>query len=308
MKIHNGFKDLGTINNPVVTTGSFDGVHVGHKVILNRLKVLAREVEGESVVITFHPHPRKVLYPDTLGKELKLISSQREKIKLLEEAGIDHVIIVEFNIRFSKISSKDFVNKLLLKKLGARIIIVGFNHFFGHNREGNFQYLHDLAVKKGFIVEEIPEQDIQNESVSSTKIRKALLEGNIQRANAYLDNRYMIIGELMPNTCAPIQGFLPFCIDIREEEKLTPPPGIYAITVAFEGFSSNGFVYIVHNEKFKFNTAVLLHTFQNAFSLFGKEVKITFHKKIRDDRPFESVDLLLRQLEQDKREVEDLIF
>ncbi len=308
MKIHRNFDKVEEIRNAVVTTGSFDGVHVGHKVIIDRLKELAKEINGQTVLITFYPHPRKVLYPETSGKDLKLISSQQEKIELLRKAGIDHLIVIEFTKDFACTTSKDFTNKILLGKLRAKIIIVGFNHHFGHNREGDYNYLYELTARKRFRVEEIPEQDIQNESVSSTKIRKAIHEGNIGRANAYLDHQYIVIGEMMPNTCAPVKGFLPYCIDIEEEEKLTPPAGIYAVSIRNKAFYSKGFVYLANSEKFKYETAVLLHTFDSSSRFLGQEVTIFFHKKIREDIRFDTHEELLVQLERDKAEVEELIY
>ena len=149
VKIFHGFDEVGSIRNAVVTTGSFDGVHVGHKVILERLKKLAVETGGETVLITFHPHPRKVLYPETAGKELYLINSQREKIELLRKAGLDNLIIVEFTLEFSKITSVDFVKNILLNKLHAGKIVIGFNHHFGHNREGDYEALRNLGRNMG---------------------------------------------------------------------------------------------------------------------------------------------------------------
>ena len=196
MQIHRSFDNLHAIKNPVVTTGSFDGVHIGHKVIINRLNSLAGEINGESVLITFHPHPRLVLYPETAGKTLRLINTQREKIHLLEKTGLGHLVIINFTKEFSETTSQQFVEDILLGKLHAKKIIVGFNHHFGHNREGDYSYLYKLTKDHNFEVEEIPEQDLENETVSSTITRKALSEGRIQRANAYLDHHFIMMGEL----------------------------------------------------------------------------------------------------------------
>ena len=193
MLVHRSLEGL-SIKKAVVTTGSFDGVHIGHKTILNRLRTIARETGGTSVLVTFYPHPRKVLYPSTQGKDLMMINTQAEKIRLLEKAGLDHLVIIPFTLEFSKTSSVDFIRKILVEKLNVSCVVVGFNHHFGHNREGNFDYLYELGKFYNFSVEEIPEQDIHNEFVSSTKIRKAILEGNIQRANAYLDHEFFMMG------------------------------------------------------------------------------------------------------------------
>ena len=167
MRIFRSFEEAKNIVNPVVTTGSFDGVHIGHKTILNRLRMLADKYYGESVLITFDPHPRKVLYPDTAGKDLKLINSQEEKLDLLEKAGLDNVIIVEFTREFSKITSEQFVRDLLHGILHAKVVVVGFNHHFGFNKEGDYKQLWEWQEKYHFEAEEIPEQEVQHETVSS---------------------------------------------------------------------------------------------------------------------------------------------
>jgi riboflavin kinase/FMN adenylyltransferase len=194
MKIFRSFEEASFIRNPVVTTGSFDGVHIGHKTILNRLNMLARKYNGESVLITFDPHPRKVLYPETAGKDLKLINSREEKLELLKKAGLDNIIIIEFTRDFSKITSEQFVRDFLHGMLKAKVVVVGFNHHFGFNQEGDYKQLWALRDKYHFEAEEIPEQEVQHETVSSTKIRQAIKEGFIQKANAYLDHYYIVMG------------------------------------------------------------------------------------------------------------------
>ncbi len=141
MRIFKSFDEVTGIRNPVVTTGSFDGVHIGHKTIINRLKMLAEKHQGESVLITFDPHPRKVLYPESAGKGLKLINSQEEKLMMLEKAGLDNIIIVNFTLEFSRITSEQFVRDLLHNKLHAKVVVVGFNHHFGFNKEGDYKQL-----------------------------------------------------------------------------------------------------------------------------------------------------------------------
>ena len=286
MKIHHGLANIGKVKNPVVTTGSFDGIHMGHKVILRRLNILAAEMDGESVLITFYPHPRKVLYPETKGKDLKMISSQKEKIRVLEETGLDHLIIIEFTKEFSKVSSEQFIRDVLVDKLEAKLVIVGFNHYFGHNREGNFDFLRKLGKQHGFEVEEIPEQDIQNESVSSTKIRKALVEGNIQRANAYLNHIYMIIGK--PKKCPqPLKEFDIYTqgIEIEESEKILPPCGVYAINAAWDDELIRGICFHLpdrENEDY-----LCFKLFDNIEPPEDKYITLLFHKQIRNESFFQ---------------------
>src|ERR1035437_7131316 len=192
MRVFYGLDEIYSIPNPVITTGSFDGVHLGHRTIINRINDLARKCNGESMLITFDPHPRKVLYPQTVGKELRLITTLKEKIELLSRVGLQNLVIIHFTPEFSYMSSVDFIRDILVSRLHAYKVVIGFNHQFGHNREGNFDYLYELGQFYGFGVEEIPEQDIDNETVSSTKIRQPLSSGRIQRANAYLDHFYFI--------------------------------------------------------------------------------------------------------------------
>jgi riboflavin kinase / FMN adenylyltransferase len=309
VRIFSDFEAVGSIRNAVVTTGSFDGVHIGHKVILQRLKKLAMETGGETVLITFYPHPRKVLYPDTAGKDLFLINSQREKIELLSKAGLDNLIIANFTREFSQITSVDFVRNILLNKVHARKIVIGFNHHFGHNREGDYEELRKLGIEYGFEVEEIPEQDIQNETVSSTKIRKALLEGNIQKANAYLDHHYIIIGELQkPNPLLEEIGFPSFAVRIEEESKLIPPDGVYAVGVMDSEKIRRGMCFIKKRSNLSTEATVEFFLFDVPDHLAGNSATILFHKRIREEKTLSTPEELKRQLLIDKAQIDELIF
>lgn len=309
MKIFYDFDHVDEICNAIVTTGSFDGVHIGHKVILQRLKKLAAESGGETVLITFHPHPRKVLYPETAGKGLFLINSQREKINLLQKAGLDNLIIVEFTIEFSRISSVDFVKNILLNKLHARKIVIGFNHHFGHNREGDYEELRKLGRSHGFEVEEIPEQDIHNESVSSTKIRKAIMEGSIQKANAYLDHQYIMMGLLKKSSPALEEiGFPCYSMHIEEDCKLVPPNGVYAVTVTGEDIFSRAMCFIRKNEEDLTASLVEVHLLENYGSIEGEIGTLLFHKMIREERILNTHEDLKKQLTIDRDQVDELIF
>jgi riboflavin kinase/FMN adenylyltransferase len=288
----------------VVTTGSFDGVHVGHKTIINRLKSIASETGGVSVLVTFFPHPRKVLYPNTQGKDLQMINTQREKIRLLEKAGLDHLVIIPFTLEFSKTSSVDFIRRILVGKLHASCVVVGFNHHFGHNREGNYEYLYELGKYYKFSVEEIPEQDIHNEFVSSTKIRKAILEGNIQRANAYLDHEYFMIGPAENDSKASgPDGFSWIKVLPEEAEKQLPPAGIYAGSVTRGTERVKVMIRITGTYP---DSTVHIHLLEPATSL-EPEVYLNFHKKIRIfENALEKVPGSL--LKQDVGEIAELIY
>ncbi|MFP4024282.1 MAG: riboflavin biosynthesis protein RibF [Thiohalospira sp.] len=311
MQVHRSFETLGQIKNAVVTTGTFDGVHIGHKVIINRLNTLAKKISGESVLITFHPHPRRVLYPDTAGKGLKLINSQEEKIHLLEKTGLDHLVIINFTKEFAKTTSQEFVEDILLGKLHAKIIIVGFNHHFGHNREGDYSYLYKLTKKYNFKVEEIPEQDLENETVSSTIIRKALQEGRIQRANAYLDHFFIITGKLIDGhpKCSQI-GFPTLEMAIEEDVKLIPPEGVYAISLTSSGKNRyKGMLNIKQfNDQLLPSIQVHLFDYSTNYTLRNKTATITFHKRMRDELQLDGAESLKIQLEKDKEAIEQLIY
>jgi len=309
VRIFNNFNEIGDIRNAVVTTGSFDGVHIGHKVILQHLRNHADETGGETVLITFHPHPRKVLYPETAGKGLFLINSQREKIYLLEKAGLDNLIIVDFTVEFSKITSVEFVKNILLNKLHARKIIIGFNHHFGHNREGDYEALRKLGSENGFGVEEIPEQDIHNESVSSTKIRQSLLEGNIQKANAYLDHFYIVMGPAKPSNIMLAEiGFPSYPIQVEEDCKLVPPNGVYAVTVNGGSQARKGMCFIRKNQESPIDTLVEVHLTESDEQLENKVLSLYFHKRLREEKTMTSLEDLKKQLQIDKSQIDELIF
>lgn len=279
MNIFRSFEEAKVIRNPVVTTGSFDGVHIGHKTILNRLKMLAERHDGESVLITFDPHPRKVLYPETAGKDLKLINSREEKLELLEKAGLDNVIIVEFTKEFSRVTSEQFVSQFLHGILKAKVVVVGFNHHFGFNKEGDYKQLWDLQVKYNFEAEEIPEQEVHHETVSSTRIRQAISEGYIQKANAYLDHYYIIIGKPQPYLRSnPSDNLSYYEIPRTEECKLLPSPGIYAVSVESGKHQSKGMVII--QKKDEGNPEVLVNIFDEVEIGPEQKVSLLFHKKI----------------------------
>jgi len=307
MKIFSGFEGTSVIRNPVVTTGSFDGVHIGHKTILSRLRLLSEKYDGESVLITFNPHPRKVLYPDTVGKDLKLINSQEEKLELLRKTGLDNVIIVEFTREFSRITSEEFVRDFLHGILKAKVIVAGFNHHFGFNKEGDYKHLWGWREKYSFEAEEIPEQEVQHETVSSTKIRKAISEGYIQRANAYLDHYYIVIGR-PEKYQVPGSSELPslFFVPVTEECKLLPATGVYAVSVSNDNYAVKGMALIMQKESDN-SSYILLHIFENEEEFSGRKTTILFHKMIHGTVSI-SDPSLRRRLDTAKAEITELIY
>lgn len=249
MQVHDGMDKLPEIPGPVVTVGAFDGVHAGHRVIINRLNQLAKKHKGSSVLITFYPHPRKVLYPEGAGKNLQLITTRDEKIRLLENAGLDHLVIMDFTLEFSKTSSDEFLKEYLIDRLRAHTLVVGFNHYFGHNKEGNYDSLYRNREKYAYQVEEIPEQEIQNETVSSTKIRAALSQGNVQRANAYLEHHFFIYADWVHRADMTANyGHPAYEVIIDHENKLLPPEGAYAVSLCSDSCNGKALVLITEQE------------------------------------------------------------
>lgn len=306
MNIYRSFEEARGIINPVVTTGSFDGVHIGHKAILRRLKMLAELHNGESVLITFDPHPRKVLYPENAGKDLKLINSQQEKLELLAKSGLDNVLIIEFTREFSKVTSEQFVRDYLYGILNTKVIVVGFNHHFGFNKEGDYKQLWGWQEKYSFYAEEIPEQEVQNETVGSTKIRGAISDGYIQRANAWLDHYFIVMGAPGAIVNSPDNELPPiYSVPVNAESKLLPPPGIYAVS------AESGPLYSKAMALIQLNHAGLPELFVNFFNDIpipsDFPLILSFHKKIHG-----AVNLSERRFIQGilsaKDEISDLIF
>jgi riboflavin kinase / FMN adenylyltransferase len=307
MRIFHNFDDAKIIRNPVVTTGSFDGVHLGHKTILNRLQMLARKNNGESVLITFHPHPRKVLYPETSGKDLKLINSQEEKLELLKKAGLDNIIIIEFTRDFARITSEEFVKNFICDILKSKVVVVGFNHHFGFNKTGDYHQLWAMGEKLKFLTEEIPEQEVQHETVSSTLIRRAISEGYIQRANAYLDHYYIIMGipELIDSDLYP--DSVPFYkVPILEETKLLPAPGIYAVSSGNDSVKSKGMVLIRSNDLGQME--VLLNPFDRGKIFTGQKTTLYFHKQVSGLFKNQNHSSIASALDYAIKEISDLIY
>jgi riboflavin kinase / FMN adenylyltransferase len=305
MKVYKSPQEAaGKIRNAVVTTGSFDGVHIGHKSIINRLKNIATENDGQSCLVTFYPHPRKVLYPDQT--DLKLINSQEEKIELLSKTGLDHLVIIPFSLEFSKTTSHDFITDILIGMLDAKVIIVGHNHHFGHNRSGDFSYLNDLSRQLNFQVEDIPLLDIENETVSSTKIRKALKDGNIMRANAYLDHQYIIMGHFR-NAYSEINlnGSRFFAVDIEEREKLVPPPGIYATNIKIgEKIFKSMTIILESGQEMKIYNNLLY----DQDDLHGGKGLVYFYKKIRGGEVFFDNKPDLDEISDARDDIDELIY
>ena len=305
LKIYSSIEEFTPVNNPVLTTGTFDGVHLGHQKLLSRICNIASETNGESVLLTFHPHPRIVLFPD--DNNLELINTQKEKIKHLEKAGIDHLIIHPFTKDFSRITSVDFVRGILVDKIGVNKLVIGYNHQFGRNREGSLESLQEQSETYGFEVEEINAKEVDEINVSSTKIRAALNEGNICVANSYLGYTYSFEGTVNKGQGVGKKiGYATANIEINETYKILPSNGVYAAQAQVDGISYNGMLNIGirptlrNTENYKENKTIEIHLFDFNKSIYEKQIKVSVIKRIRDEVKFSNIELLKDQLGKDK--------
>jgi riboflavin kinase/FMN adenylyltransferase len=301
MKIYEGLDKFKGAKNAAVTIGTFDGVHLGHQKIIQQLKTGADSIKGESVIFTFYPHPRMVLFPD--DDSLKLLSTEEEKRELLEKFGVDHLIIHPFTKEFSRITYTEYVRDILVNKLKVKKLIIGYNHHFGRNREGSFKELKKLAPTYGFELEKIPAQDINKVEISSTKIRKALNEGDIKTANKFLGYTYSIKGKVVKGKGLGKElGYPTANAVIEDKYKLIPADGIYAVNVEIENEMHKGMMSIGYNPTIGANNAktIEVNIFDFNKDIYGKNIRIFFIQKIRDEKKFANMEELKKAIDLDK--------
>lgn len=300
MKIYRSLEELPAIRNAIVTQGTFDGVHAAHRVIINRVKELAAQYDGETVLMTFDPHPRMVLFPDEHG--LRLLHTLDEKIAALEQEGIDHLVVIPFTKEFSRLTSLQFIRDIIVNKLGTKVLVIGYDHRFGKNREGTFQHLKDFSSLYGFEVEEIPEQDVDNVAVSSTRIRLALEAGDINTANKYLGKKYAVSGIVMKGKqLGRTIGYPTANIAVLDPVKLIPADGVYAVEVFFNNKWYGGMLNAGYRPTVDGKThSIEVHIFDFNEDLYGKNITVRFVDKLRDEIKFNGIDALKNQLEKDK--------
>ncbi|MFT6845962.1 MAG: riboflavin kinase/FMN adenylyltransferase [Flavobacteriales bacterium] len=287
--------------NPVMTTGTFDGVHLGHRVIIDRLNLEAKAIKGESVLLTFFPHPRMVLFPDDHG--LQLLNSLDEKLALLKAAGIEHVIVQPFTKEFSKLSALAYVKEILVNSIGVKKMVVGYDHHFGNHREGNFDLLKEYALLYEFEVAEIPVQELNEVNVSSTKVRNALLAGDVSLANSFLSSNYQLGGvvkkgkQLGATIGFPTANIMPI-----NDYKLIPAVGVYAVKVTWANETYNGMMNIGHNPTVENNSHLQLevHILDFQQNIYGESITVTFFDRIRNEQKFDTLEALQQQLHHDK--------
>ena len=307
MKVYNSISDFQSVSRPILTTGTFDGVHFGHKIIIDRLKEIAKKQNGETVLLTFSPHPRMVLFPN--DHNLQLINTMNEKIKLLEQAGIDHLIIHNFTKEFSRTTSIQFIRDIIVNKLNTHKLVIGYNHHFGRNREGSFEHLKEYAPLYGFEVEEISAQLIDDVSISSTKIRKALLSGDVSKANYYLGYYYLLEGQVVEGQqIGRTLGFPTANLKILDESKLIPRDGVYAVLVKVKGQSFRGMMNIGNNPSLSSKKhSIEVHIFDFDSDIYNEQIDVRFIKYMREESSFDNLDTLKIQLEHDKANIKAVL-
>ena len=307
MRIYEGLADFSPVSNAVVTSGTFDGVHLGHQKIIQRIREIARAVQGETVLITFWPHPRLVLYPTE--HHLRLLSTFEEKANLLRQFGIDHLVTIPFTQEFSQMTSEQFIRKILMEKIHTKKLVIGYDHRFGKNREGSFDYLQEHSKEFGFELEEISRQDVDEIGVSSTKIRKSLEIGDIRTATNYLGRPYELNGIVVKGQqIGRSIGFPTANIHIPNDYKLIPHDGVYAVEVKVEGVLFKAMLNIGNRPTVNgTRKTVEAHLFDFQGDLYNKLVTVYFREFIREEKKFESLEALKNQLVQDQTLAKSLL-
>ena len=302
MIIHEGYENLNIIN-PVVTLGIFDGVHLGHKALITSLLSRARSVKGESVIITFYPHPRAVLSDD--NTRLAFLTSQGEKIYLLEKERVDHLVIVPFDYDLSNKEACEFIEEVLVKKIGTKYLIAGFNHHFGRKSENNFDTIRRCAESFKIVVERVKALDTDNGIVSSSLIREALLNGELEEANKLLGYDYFINGTIIEGRhLGRGIGFPTANINPDYKNKLIPKDGVYAVEILIEGIKHPGMLSIGSNPTVNDdpeNRTIEVNIFGFEREIYGSKICVVFRRRLRDEIRFENISLLAEQLELDKK-------
>ncbi len=318
MYIFHSLSDFPMLDYAIVTSGTFDGLHLGHQKIIERLCQIAKERQGKTVVITFFPHPRMILS----SQEVKELFTLDEKINFLEKLGVDYLLVLPFTPEFSQMSPDEFVQKIYLQTLHTKYLVIGYDHRFGKNRAGGLDFLLENQQKYDFEIEEIPQHDIENIGISSTKIRQALQNGNVEIAQQYLGRAYTLQGEVIKgNQIGRTLGFPTANVLVKEPYKLIPKVGIYAVmcfledntysentshnqkSILFQKKAYKGMCYVgyrptLENEKLELRIEVNIFDFEE--NIYGKILKIAFFKFVRDDQKFNSLEEMTAQIQKDK--------
>jgi riboflavin kinase / FMN adenylyltransferase len=298
--------EIGAVAHPVVTTGTFDGVHAGHRQIIARLRETAVRVGGETILLTFFPHPRMVLFPDRMQV---LLNTQAEKIALLEKAGIDHLVIHPFTREFSMLDSRAFVEDVLVKKFRTERLVIGYDHHFGRDREGSFEHLRQFGPVYGFEVEEIPAHEVDHVEVSSTKIRNAIQTGDVSTANHLLGYAYPLSGTVVKGRqLGRTIGFPTANLQVLDAYKLIPADGVYAVWVTIKNTLWPAMMNIGMRPTVDgLHRTLEVHVLNFEGDLYGEQISLRFAARLRDEKKFENLDALKAQLHTDREQTLNIL-
>ncbi|MFV0365320.1 MAG: bifunctional riboflavin kinase/FAD synthetase [Mangrovibacterium sp.] len=294
------------VERPILTIGSFDGVHLGHRKVIERLTAIAQREGGETVIFTFHPHPQMVLAPEKSRESLRMLTTMDERIQLFEQAGVDHLIIFPFSIDFAQMAYADFVREILVEQLNVHTLVLGYDHRFGKNREGNFETLAALASQHGFALEKLDALFVDDNNISSTKIRNALQAGDVQKAERYLGYAYHFAGSVVEGKQLGRKIQFPTAnIKLSDSFKLVPKDGAYVVEIVIMGKTYGGMMNIgtrpTVNENLDHRT-IEVHIFNFQANIYGCNISVKFIARLRDEHRFNSIEELRIQLQKDKEE------
>ena len=296
MNLHQDIEHLPQFKNAVVTIGTFDGVHLGHQKIIEQLKSEAKRIGGETVIITFHPHPRKIVHT---GKEVKLITTIEERIELLSAAGIDHLVIVPFTQGFSELEPRDYVETFLKRRCNPSVVIIGYDHKFGRERKGDYKLLEEYSAKGFFTLKEIPQHVISNSTVSSTRIRDYLISGDIENANSLLGYEFNFEGMVVKgDQRGRTIGFPTANLQLTNEEKIVPGNGVYAVRINkdWKGMMNIGVRPTVDGSK----RTIEVNIFNFSGDIYGEKIRVFVEGFLRGEKKFSGIEELKAQLEKDR--------
>jgi len=302
MQVHHDIEQLPAFRNAVITIGTFDGVHMGHRKILDKMKAEAVANGGETVIITFHPHPRKIVSSEFMG--IRLITTIGERISLLEKVGIDHLVVVPFTDVFANQSAEEYIRDFLVAKFHPHTIIIGYDHRFGRDRAGNFQLLETHAARYGYRLVEIPKHVLENISISSTSIRKAIIQNDTETVNKVLGYDFFFCGLVVHgNKLGRKLGYPTANLKVRDEDKIIPGNGIYAVYALPEGYSeplkgmmSIGFRPTVDGKQ----RVIEVNIFDFDKEIYDQNLKVMVRKYLRPELKFDGLEALVKQIDQDK--------
>lgn len=301
MQVHHHISGLKDVKDSIVTIGTFDGVHLGHQKIIKRLVDLKEKQGGETVLFTFDPHPRKVLFPDQT--DLKLITTTKEKCGLLKQFGIDHVLVFPFTKEFSQMHAHDYISEIISKGLKTKTLVIGYDHRFGSNREGSIDTLKQLSATYHFAVEEIPAQEINQLNVSSTRIRKAIEEGDVETANAFLGYGFFVTGVVVKGKqLGRTIGYPTANIHVEDPDKLIPKIGVYAVNVLLDGIHYKGMLNVGLNPTTDTDNTIKIEVniFEFDRDIYGHAISVEFVKWVRNEEKFANLEELKQALANDK--------